>query len=69
MANRSILLDFGTNILEEETDNVIFQTDEFPTDVIFIGSQGLFWWLPLLTLQSTVLTIANQLLVNSCLMV
>ena len=30
MADTSILSDFGINILEEEIDDVIFQTNEFP---------------------------------------
>lgn len=40
-----ILSDFGINILEEEIDDVIFQTNEFLTDATFTGSQGPFWWL------------------------
>ena len=36
----NILSDFGINILEEEIDDVIFQTNEFPTDATFTGSQG-----------------------------
>lgn len=45
MANGNILSDFGINILEEEIDDVIFQTNEFLTDATFTGSQGPFWWL------------------------
>lgn len=41
----NILSDFGINILEEEIDDVIFQTNEFLTDATFTGSQGPFWWL------------------------
>ncbi len=41
----SILSDFGINLLEEEIDDVIFQTNEFLTDATFTGSQGPFWWL------------------------
>lgn len=43
--NSSILSDFGINILEEEIDDVIFQTNEFLCDATFIGSNGPFWWL------------------------
>lgn len=41
----NILSDFGINILEEEIDDVIFQTNEFLTDATFTGAQGPFWWL------------------------
>lgn len=55
MANGNILSDFGINILEEEIDDVIFQTNEFLTDATFTGSQGPFWWIaqycPFLHLQ------------------
>ena len=40
-----ILQDFGINILEEEIDDVIFQTNEFLCDATFTGSQGPFWWI------------------------
>ena len=45
MADSSILSDFGIDILEEEIDDVIFQTNEFLTDATFTGSQGPFWWI------------------------
>ena len=67
MANGDILSDFGINLLEEEIDDVIFQTNEFLTDATFTGAQGPFWWLSLPILQNTVLTVVNQLLANSCL--
>ena len=35
MADTSILSDFGINILEEEIDDVIFQTNEFLCDATF----------------------------------
>ena len=35
-----ILQDFGINILEEEIDDVIFQTNEFLCDATFTGRQG-----------------------------
>lgn len=66
MADGNILTDFGINLLEEEIDDVIFQTNEFLTDATFTGSQGPFWWLPLPILQNTVLTVVNQLLANFC---
>ena len=40
-----ILQDFGINILEEEIDDVIFQTNEFLCDATFTGANGPFWWL------------------------
>lgn len=45
MASGDILSDFGINLLEEEIDDVIFQTNEFLTDATFTGSQRPFWWL------------------------
>jgi len=41
----NILSDFGINLLEEEVDGVIFQTNEFLCDATFTGSQGPFWWI------------------------
>jgi len=41
----NILSDFGINLLEEEVDDVIFQTNEFLCDATFTGSQGPFWWI------------------------
>lgn len=38
----NILSDFGIDILEEEIDDVIFQTNEFLCDATFTGSQGPF---------------------------
>ena len=37
MADGNILSDFGIDLLEEEIDDVIFQTNEFPTDATFTG--------------------------------
>lgn len=65
----NILSDFGINILEEEIDDVIFQTNEFLTDATFTGSQGPFWWLPLPILQNTTLIAVNQPLTNFCLVI
>lgn len=69
MADSNILSDFGINILEEEIDDVIFQTNEFLTDATFTGSQGPFWWLPLPILQNITLIAVNQPLANSCLVI
>ena len=60
MADTSnILSDFGINLLEEEIDDVIFQTNEFLTDATFTGAQGPFWWLLSISelLSSRLLTI------------
>lgn len=59
----------GVDLFEEDIDNVVFQTNEFLCNADFIGSQGPFWWLPLPILQNTVLTVVNQLLANSCLVI
>lgn len=61
-----ILQDFGINILEEEIDDVIFQTNEFLCDATFTGANGPFWWLSLPILQSTTLIAVNQPLANFC---
>ena len=45
MSDGNILSDFGIDLLEEEIDDVIFQTNEFLTDATFTGSQGPFWWI------------------------
>ena len=45
MADSNILSDFGINLLEEEIDDVIFQTNEFLCDATYTGSQGPFWWI------------------------
>ena len=34
-----IVSDLGVNLLEEEIDEVIFQTNQFLTDATFTGSQ------------------------------
>ena len=51
MADGNILSDFGIDLLEEEIDDVIFQTNEFLTDATFTGSQGPFWWLQIIDIQ------------------
>lgn len=68
MADSNILSDFGINILEEEIDDVIFQTNEFLTDATFTGSQGPFWWLAKICPLSSLLIVINQQLVKSCTM-
>ena len=45
MADSNILSDFGIKILEQEIDDVIFQTNEFLCDATFTGTQGPFWWI------------------------
>ena len=50
MADSNILSDFGIKILEQEIDDVIFQTNEFLCDATFTGSQGPFWWILQLSL-------------------
>ena len=40
-----IVTDLGINLMEEEIDEVIFQTNQFLTDATFTGSQGPFWWI------------------------
>lgn len=64
MADGNILSDFGINILEEEIDDVIFQTNEFLTDATFTGSQGPFWWLAKTRLFLVIQPLANQPLAN-----
>ena len=66
MADSNILSDFGINILEQEIDDVIFQTNEFLCDATFTGSQGPFWWLPKIKETLSVFYIENQLHTNSC---
>ena len=41
----NILSDFGIGLLDQEIDDVIFQTNEFLCDATFTGSQGPFWWI------------------------
>lgn len=45
MPDSNIFSDFGINILEEEIDDVIFQTNEFLTDATFTGQNGPFFWI------------------------
>ena len=66
MADGNILSDFGINILEEEIDDVIFQTNEFLTDATFTGSQGPFWWLAHFCTSFCLQLYVNQLLAKFC---
>ena len=66
MADSNILSDFGINILEEEIDDVIFQTNEFLTDATFTGSQGPFWWLAHFCTSFCLQLYVNQLLAKFC---
>ena len=43
MASGDILSDFGINLLEEEIDDVIFQTNEFLTDATFTRMRRRNW--------------------------
>lgn len=60
MADTNILSDFGINILEEEIDDVIFQTNEFLCDATFTGSQGPFWWLLVVSEILPFVVLANR---------
>ena len=55
-----ILSDLGIGILEEEIDDVIFQTNEFLCDATFTGSQGPFWWLLVVSAFFSLLSFANH---------
>lgn len=56
----NILSDFGIHLLEEEIDDVIFQTNEFLCDATFTGSQGPFWWLLVVSAFFSLLSFANH---------
>ena len=60
MADGNILSDFGINLLEEEIDDVIFQTNEFLTDATFTGAQGPFWWLLVVSEILPFVVLANR---------
>lgn len=67
MADTSnILSDFGINLLEEEIDDVIFQTNEFLCDATFTGSQGPFWWLAHFCLFACYQHLVNQYFIKFC---
>ncbi|MFS2904381.1 hypothetical protein AAH056_10650, partial [Bacteroides thetaiotaomicron] len=66
MADGNILSDFGIDLLEEEIDDVIFQTNEFLTDATFTGSQGPFWWLAHFCTFLHLQLFANQPLAKFC---
>ncbi len=54
-----ILSDFGIHLLEEEIDDVIFQTNEFLCDATFTGTQGPFWWLLVVSVFLRFLSLAT----------
>ena len=60
MADGNILSNFGRDLLEEEIDDVIFQTNEFLTDATFTGAQGPFWWLLVVSAFFSLLSFANH---------
>lgn len=62
----NILSDFGIHLLEEEIDDVIFQTNEFLCDATFTGSQGPFWWLAHFCAFLQLQLSANQMLARFC---
>ena len=61
-----IVSDLGVNLLEEEIDEVIFQTNQFLTDATFTGSQGPFWWFLLAEFWGCLEPSVNQLLAAIC---
>ena len=61
-----IVSDLGVNLLEEEIDEVIFQTNQFLTDATFTGSQGPFWWFLLTEFWNCLEPSVNQLLAAIC---
>ena len=61
-----IVSDLGVNLLEEEIDEVIFQTNQFLTDATFTGSQGPFWWFLLAEFWDCLEPYVNQLLAAIC---
>ena len=61
-----IVSDLGVNLLEEEIDEVIFQTNQFLTDATFTGSQGPFWWFLLVEFWDCLEPYVNQLLAAIC---
>ena len=61
-----IVSDLGVNLLEEEIDEVIFQTNQFLTDATFTGSQGPFWWFLLAEFWDCLEPSVNQLLAAIC---
>ena len=52
----------GVGLLEDEIDDVIFQTNQFLLNSDFIGSNGPFWWLSDITSFGTSKPSVNQLL-------
>ena len=50
----------GVGLLEDEIDDVIFQTNQFLLNSDFIGSNGPFWWLSDITSFGTSKPSVNQ---------
>ena len=60
MADNGIISTFGINLLEEEIDDVIFQTNEFLCDATFTGTQGPFWWLLVVSVIQPFIILTNR---------
>ena len=64
-----IISGLGVDLLEEEIDDVIFQTNEFLCDATFTGSQGPFWWIFLVKnggkSESTVYQLLSRIFVTT----
>lgn len=56
----NILSDFGIGLLDQEIDDVIFQTNEFLCDATFTGSQGPFWWLLVVSVIQPFIILTNR---------
>ena len=52
----------GIDLFDEDIDNVVFQTNEFLCNSDFIGSQGPFWWLLVVTAFLLIFAFATHLL-------
>lgn len=50
----------GVDLFEEDIDNVVFQTNEFLCNSDFIGSQGPFWWLLVVSEILPFVVLANR---------
>ena len=51
----------GIDLFDEDIDNVVFQTNEFLCNSDFIGSQGPFWWLLVVSAFLPFLPFASRL--------
>lgn len=50
----------GIDLFDEDIDNVVFQTNEFLCNSDFIGSQGPFWWLLVVSEILPFVVLANR---------